>query len=159
MRPMCGVCGAPLTADWMDPPTFSLQEVAPGVVRPVLSKPIRMDPESGAVCWCARSGRPVLDTGGPMSAVVYRPDSPHRCRMVPDVRNREIKIPGGTATVPMADFDPPGTVRACTECGRTWVSYRFPPQGGYAAGYDIRWRREGRLARWWRERRQRPAAA
>jgi hypothetical protein len=37
----------------MDPPTFSLQEVGPGVVRPVLSKPIRVDPESGAVCWCA----------------------------------------------------------------------------------------------------------
>lgn len=59
--PTCGVCGSPLTPDWMDPPTFTLQPVPdhpatftlhPGAVRPVLNKPIRMDPETGAVCWC-----------------------------------------------------------------------------------------------------------
>jgi hypothetical protein len=52
--PACGVCGAPLTADWWEPPTWSFVDVPdrPGVVRPVLDKPIRVDPESGAVCWC-----------------------------------------------------------------------------------------------------------
>lgn len=51
----CGVCGAPLTADAMEPPTFRLVEEG-GVTRPVLSKPIRMDPETGAVCWCSPPG-------------------------------------------------------------------------------------------------------
>ena len=91
------------------------------------------------------------------SVVVHQPPQPHKCRIEPDVRNRQINLPGGPVTVPMADYDPPGTVRACTECGRTWVAYRLPPQAGYAAGFNIRWRPEGRLARWWRARRQRAA--
>lgn len=50
----CGVCGRPLTPDWLDPPTWTLEAVAdkPGTMRPVLNKPIRVDPETGAVCWC-----------------------------------------------------------------------------------------------------------
>lgn len=53
-EPTCGVCAQPLTSDWMDQPTFSFVEVPgrPGAVRPVLNKPIRMDPDTGAVCWC-----------------------------------------------------------------------------------------------------------
>ena len=36
-----------------DPPTFRMEPVPgrPGVVRPVLSKPIRVDPETGAIDW------------------------------------------------------------------------------------------------------------
>jgi len=50
--PVCGVCGSPVTDDSFEPPTFSMVEVGAGVMRPVPSKPIRMDPETGAVCWC-----------------------------------------------------------------------------------------------------------
>lgn len=51
--PTCAVCGS--VFDPADPPpTFGLRPDPnrPGVVRPVLNKPIRMDPETGAVCWC-----------------------------------------------------------------------------------------------------------
>lgn len=52
----CGVCGAPIGDDFWDPPTFTNEPVPgrPGMVRPVLSKPIRLDPETGAMCWCPR---------------------------------------------------------------------------------------------------------
>jgi len=53
-EPTCGVCGRVLTDEAMrNPPTWRLEPV-PGAnaVRPVLNKPIRMDPETGAVCWC-----------------------------------------------------------------------------------------------------------
>lgn len=55
-EPTCGVCGAPFDAA-DPPPVFTLRAVPgkPGVVRPVLDKPIRMDPASGAVCWCPQS--------------------------------------------------------------------------------------------------------
>ncbi len=54
----CGVCGRELTADALTPPTVRLEPVPgrPGVVRPVLSKAVRIDPDTGAVCWCDRSG-------------------------------------------------------------------------------------------------------
>jgi hypothetical protein len=40
-------------ASFSEPPTFTNEPVPgrPGVVRPVLSKPIRIDPETGAVGW------------------------------------------------------------------------------------------------------------
>lgn len=53
--PTCGVCGRPVDVADLAPPTVSMVEVPDHsglVVRPVLSKPIRMDPETGAVCWC-----------------------------------------------------------------------------------------------------------
>lgn len=46
-KPTCGVCGAPFDAN-DPPPTWSLDPSG----RPVLNKPIRMDPETGAMCWC-----------------------------------------------------------------------------------------------------------
>jgi hypothetical protein len=49
----CGVCGSEIAEDFFEPPTFTNEEVGPGVVRPVLSKPMRIDPETGAICWCA----------------------------------------------------------------------------------------------------------
>lgn len=54
MTGTCGVCGRPLTPEALEPPTWRNEPVPgrPGVVRPVLSKPLRMDPETGAVCWC-----------------------------------------------------------------------------------------------------------
>ena len=54
----CGVCGRQLTEDALfNPPTFTNVQVGTTpdgkpMVRPVLNKPIRMDPETGAVCWC-----------------------------------------------------------------------------------------------------------
>lgn len=52
----CGVCGQDRPLD--DPPP-TLTEVRVGttddgkaMVRPTLSKPIRTDPETGAICWC-----------------------------------------------------------------------------------------------------------
>lgn len=48
-------------------------------------------------------------------------------------------------------FDPPGTMRQCGMCGKTWVAYRDELDLGYVG---VKWRREGRLARWWRERRE-----
>lgn len=53
-KPRCGVCGAAVSADFFEPPTFSMQEVPgrPAAMRPVLNKPIRIDPETGAMCWC-----------------------------------------------------------------------------------------------------------
>lgn len=54
----CGVCGSDMTpADFLEPPTFRNEPDPdnPSVVRPVLSKPIRMDPETGAVCWCPQA--------------------------------------------------------------------------------------------------------
>lgn len=47
----CGVCGQQLTGDWLTPPTFRLEKVG-NVVRPVLNKQVRVDPETGAICWC-----------------------------------------------------------------------------------------------------------
>jgi hypothetical protein len=51
--PTCGVCGAPFDAS-DPPPVVTLRPVPgkPGAVRPVLDKPIRMDPATGAMCWC-----------------------------------------------------------------------------------------------------------
>lgn len=43
---------------------------------------------------------------------------------------------------------PAGTVRECS-CGRTWVA------GELDGLMQSIWRREGRLERWWRERRSR----
>lgn len=52
-RPTCSVCGAPF--DPTDPPpTWSYVEDEQGRLKPVLNKPIRMDSETGAVCWCPR---------------------------------------------------------------------------------------------------------
>lgn len=48
---------------------------------------------------------------------------------------------------------PEGTVRACPECGRTWVADTMP---GYRPSC---WRREGRLERWLRQRAARRAQA
>lgn len=47
--PTCGVCGAKFDAD-DPPPTWSLGPDG----RPKLSKPVRMDPETGAMCWCTK---------------------------------------------------------------------------------------------------------
>lgn len=47
-KPTCGVCGRALTSDFSEPPTWQLDENG----RPKLNKKIRMDPETGAVCWC-----------------------------------------------------------------------------------------------------------
>jgi hypothetical protein len=54
----CGVCGSEITlSDLSDPPTFRYEPdpANPKLVRPVLNKPIRMDPETGAVCWHTES--------------------------------------------------------------------------------------------------------
>lgn len=47
-----------------------------------------------------------------------------------------------------AAWDPPGTVRACEECGRRWVATR-----PYANVLVNDWRPEGRVKQWLRKRR------
>lgn len=61
-KPTCGVCGREITEDFFEPPTFVLQR-EPGTnrVRPVLPAPIRMDPETGAICWCPDTAAPGED--------------------------------------------------------------------------------------------------
>lgn len=53
-KPICGVCGRE-SDDLHDPPTFTYVEDERGRLKPVLNKPIRMDPETGAVCWCSEA--------------------------------------------------------------------------------------------------------
>lgn len=54
----CGVCGRALTIDELkDPPRVRNVRIGTTpdgkpIIRPQLSKPLRMDPETGAVCWC-----------------------------------------------------------------------------------------------------------
>lgn len=56
----CGVCGRQLDDDAIfDSPTVSNVQIGTTpdgkpIVRPQLSKPLRMDPETGAVCWCPK---------------------------------------------------------------------------------------------------------
>lgn len=52
----CGVCGQQRPIN-DPPPTFANIKVGTTsegkpILRPVLDKPIRMDPETGAICWC-----------------------------------------------------------------------------------------------------------
>lgn len=54
--PTCGVCGREVDPN-DPPPTFTdirIGTTGDGkrIVQPTISKPIRMDPEMGAVCWC-----------------------------------------------------------------------------------------------------------
>lgn len=56
MMATCGVCGRLSRMD-DPPPTFTEAQVGTTsdgkpIVRPVLSRPVRMDPDTGAVCWC-----------------------------------------------------------------------------------------------------------
>lgn len=87
------------------------------------------------------------------SEVVYEPPQRHRCQIVPDIRNYTANLPGGPITIQGPAIDPPGTVRRCGDCGATWVAYRPPTGAGYAPAH-VEWRREGWLARWWRNRRR-----
>jgi len=72
-----------------------------------------------------------------VTTLVYEPPEQHTCGVRRD----------GTWSLL---YDPPGTVRACDECGRTWVAEKPPP--GLMPSV---WRPEGRIARWRRERRER----
>lgn len=56
-KPTCGTCGQE-TDPTDPPPTWSLD---PATGRPVLSKPIRMDPETGAICWCPPKEAAAID--------------------------------------------------------------------------------------------------
>jgi hypothetical protein len=91
--------------------------------------------------------------------VIHTPKTAHDChvgweeRPLPD--NAPLRQRGFTTyRAPVGQYDPPGTIRYC-QCGRTWVAYRelHPPgyQGHVVLG--TQWRPEGRIARWWRERR------
>jgi hypothetical protein len=102
-----------------------------------------------------------------MSTVMHRPPQKHRCDVgwseravvVPgdDVLDSGtlLPVPPGSVMI-RGQWDRPGTVRACDECGQTWKAHRYqdPPGGGYSSK-RVEWRRESRLARWWRERKQR----
>lgn len=86
-------------------------------------------------------------------SVVHQPVAAHACHVNweerPLASDHPTRRDGFTTyLVPVGDWDPPGTVRAC-ECGRTWVAFKDPPGSGYLA---TRWRREGRFERWQRER-------
>jgi hypothetical protein len=51
--------------------------------------------------------------------------------------------------------DAPGTVRACPECGKTWVAERYPEVRSGMQGVGIFWRPERRREQKRRERAQR----
>lgn len=86
-------------------------------------------------------GRPAGRDGGmsDSSFVVYQPDRGHTCGITPLNYSH----------------DPAGTVRQCAECGRTWVAYPPPRVSPGMQLVLTQWRREGRIARWWRETRGR----
>jgi len=85
--------------------------------------------------------------------IVHTPEREHYCR--PGWTERAVDRtalyapPFDVAVVPPDPWRfPRGTVIEC-ECGRTWVSEGSPAAN--APGVCT-FRREGRLARWWRER-------
>jgi hypothetical protein len=93
--------------------------------------------------------------------LIYSPSAEHRCDVGWTERSFTISASIDPTVAPQpvtmrGQWDSPGTVRRCDECGQHWVAreiYR-PPGGGYSS-QRIEWRREGRLGRWWRERRAR----
>jgi hypothetical protein len=98
----------------------------------------------------------LTDPPAPPSTILYQPPPKHRC----DVgwSDRKIEFPSSPPDVVVmrGQWDPPGTVRACDVCGRTWKAYPYyhPPGDGWSPR-TIWWRREGLLARWWRQRKRR----
>ncbi len=58
------------SVDWVEPPEFRLEPVPgrPGTVRPVLTKPVSLDPETGAVSW--EGSHPPEPRPGPVEASV-----------------------------------------------------------------------------------------
>lgn len=75
-----------------------------------------------------------------MTRVVYSPPTGHDCG------------PNRYGYWPANMFGQPGTVRECETCGKTWVAWHDRLDVGYMG---VKWRRESRIARWWRERRHR----
>lgn len=71
-------------------------------------------------------------------SIVHEPESRHYCG------------PNDYGYWDVGWNDPPGTVRECTECGKSWVAYRPRPHSGYMG---VLWCREGWLARRRRHRR------
>jgi hypothetical protein len=97
-------------------------------------------------------------------AVVHGPLRRHHCgvgsngdwwtsRPLPD--DHHLRAAGITDYLtPVGEFDPPGTIRACPDCDRTWVAHTRPP-GARWIDLSTCWRPEGRIARWRRQRRNR----
>lgn len=90
--------------------------------------------------------------------VVHAPQWRHECnigwKLVPLAEDHGARSAGATHHYVMdGGWDPPGTVRECGDCGKTWVGYRQDPRlgGGYVST-TTQWRPEGILARWWRTR-------
>jgi hypothetical protein len=56
---ICAVCGRQLTEDALfNPPTFTNVQTGTTpdrkrIMAPALNQPLRMDPETCAICWCA----------------------------------------------------------------------------------------------------------
>jgi len=92
-----------------------------------------------------------------MGDLIYQPEPGHRCPVTAGgswFETRELptdsysRLQGFTTYAAFIhEHDRPGTVRACGECGRTWVAHKNPSDNVLVS----RWRREGRAARWWRE--------
>jgi hypothetical protein len=79
-----------------------------------------------------------------VSVVIKRPDPQHHCGPTRAGVWWEHHASGHYGPL----HDPAGTIRACTDCGRTWVAMDPPP-----GLVPTVWRPEGRIERWWRMRR------
>lgn len=95
-----------------------------------------------------------------MSVLVRQAQPPHKCpvRTGQPWQERRLDVGGLVRLVILSDA--PGTVRACGDCGKTWVAYRptyrLPGTSGQVwAPEVVLWRPEGRIERWRRERRVR----
>lgn len=91
---------------------------------------------------------------------VHEPLRKHECRIgwraVPLPEGHGARTAGYTTHLVMdGQWDPPGTVRECDDCGKTWVGYRekFTPGMRGHILLTTQWRAEGRFERWRRERR------
>lgn len=89
---------------------------------------------------------------------IHRPAQPHRCQVgwkpMPLPDDHPARSLGSTHHMVMhGAYDPPGTVRECETCGKTWIGYRekVPARGMHTL--TTQWRPEGRFERWRRQRR------
>lgn len=90
--------------------------------------------------------------------VVHKPARNHQC----NIGWKPAPLPAGHVArtagfeshwVMDGAYDPPGTIRQCGECGKTWVGYRTKAPAHGMHTLTTQWRPEGLLERWRRQRR------
>jgi hypothetical protein len=125
------------------------------LIRSYVANEMQPPPSGETVSTAPDSTAAQVDTG----TVIYRPGPKHHCR--PGVGERTITgdslygPPAGTIVMvpPSPQEYPPGTLWQCA-CGVVWVSLGAPDDGSPGI---CRWRHEGRIERWRRQRQARGA--